>query len=353
MTTDHDTDVSRPRVLLVGGTVSQTKQMLAIGTALEECDVSFTPFYADGLLQKAADRGWLNFTAMGGRLRERSLQCLRDAGVHIDDGGRSHVYDLVVLCTDLVLPRNVRGRRSVLVQEGLTEPEGALYLGVRYLGLPRVLANTAAFGLSDAYDAFCVASPGYRDVFLRKGVRPEKLVVTGLPMFDQLASLRENDFPLRDFALICTSNARETFKYDNREWFLRRAVALAGDRPLIVKLHPGERHDRATAEVRRIAPHATILTEGNTEHMVANAAMVITQYSTVALTAAALDKEVHSYLDPDLVRRVVPPSTDGRSAGRIADVCRSVLKKEPVSPMAVQRLPGEGAPRFSQVHLLR
>lgn len=303
--------------------------MLAIGAELREYQCRYTPFYADGLLQWAANRGWLDFTPLAGPLRERSRRCLVEAGVPIDDRGEQDEVDLVVTCTDLVVPRNLRGRKVVLVQEGLTEPEGALYLGVRYLGLPRVFANTAAFGLSDAYDRFCVASDGYRDLFARKGVRLDKMVVTGIPHFDNIEALRHNDFPHRDFVLICTSNARETFKWDDRRRFLRRALRLAGDRPVIVKLHPAERHSRAEAEVRRFAPHAMVLTDGVTEHMIANAAMVVTQYSTVALTAAALGKPLDSYLDPELIRRVLPTSQSGRASARIADVCRNLLLDGP------------------------
>lgn len=338
-------------MLLIGGTLSQTKQMLAIGAHLQDCECAYTPFYADGWLRRAADRGWADFTALGGPLRERTLQYLRAAGVSVDDRGEGRSYDLVVLCTDLVVPRNVRGRRVVLVQEGLTEPEGWWYHGVRYLGLPRVLANTAAFGLSDAYDVFCVASPGYREVFERKGVRPDKLIVTGIPTFDQVVALRHNDFPHRDYVLICTSNARETFKPDDRLGFLRRARELAAGRPVIVKLHPAERHDRATAEVRRILPEALVLVDGNTEHMVANAAMVLTQYSTVALTAAALGTSVYSYLDPEMVRRVLPANPDGQSARRIAAVCRALLTGAPLRSAVGSQAPVE-ARDFGHVRLM-
>ena len=30
---------------------------------------------------------------------------------------------------------------------------------------------------------FCVASEGYRDLFISKGVKPEKIYVTGIPNF--------------------------------------------------------------------------------------------------------------------------------------------------------------------------
>lgn len=325
--------MSTHNVLLIGGTLNQTRAMLAIGAQLSarghHC--AYTPFYADGLLQWAAERGWLDFTALAGRLRARSERCLQEAGVPIDDRGTSRDFDLVVTCTDLIIQRNVRGRKVVLVQEGLTEPEGMTYLAVRYLGLPRVIANTAAFGLSHHYEAFCVASHGYRDLYHRKGVRPDSMIVTGIPNFDNAEGLRQNHFPHRDFVLVCTSNARETFKKDNRMRFLRDALRIADGRPVIVKLHPGERHDRAIREVRQVAPEALVLTDGNTEEMIANAAVVVAQYSTVVFTAAALGKELHSYLEPGLIRRLLPIQNGGRSAEAIAGVCGDLLDDRPRS----------------------
>lgn len=318
-------------ILLIGGTMNQTRTALAVGAQLSEHRCAYSPLYADGLLGWASARGWLDFTSAGVPLRARALECLRNADVTIDDGGHRGPYDLIVATGDLIVPRNIRGRRMVLIQEGLTEPEGPIYYGVRYAGLPRVLANTAAFGLSDAYDVFCVASEGYRDLFHRKGVRADKMVVTGVPHLDDIERHRTNNFAERGYVLVCTSNARETFKRDDRTQFLRAALRIADGRRMIVKLHPAERRDRAIREIQAIAPAATILVEGNTDHMIANADVVIAQYSTVAFTAAALGKELYSYLEPDELRRILPVQTGGRSAALIADVCRHVLESPTVA----------------------
>src|SRR5262245_25682572 len=254
--------MSPKNILLIGGTLNQTKAMLAIGAQLVEHRCYYTPFYCDGHLLRASQRGQLDFTVLAGPLRERTLRFLRAANVPIDDRGEARDYDLVVTCTNLILQNNVENKRIVLVQEGLTEPEGLLFWLVKYAGLPRVFANTAAFGLSDRYEVFCVASFGARDLFTAKGVRGEKIVVTGIPNFDNAREYVNNDFPHRNFVLVCTSNARETFKYDNRRRFLRNALEIAGGRPVIFKLHPAERHDRASREIRSIAPSAPILTDG-------------------------------------------------------------------------------------------
>src|SRR5215813_2351039 len=304
--------------------------MIAIGRALSDHRCYYTPFYCDGHLLRASRRGQLDFTVLAGPLRERTVAFLRDAKLPIDDRGEAREYDLIVTCTDLILQDNIEGRRIVLVQEGLTEREGFLFWLVKHLGIPRVFANTAAFGLSDGYEVFCVASPGARDLFRARGVRDEKMAVTGIPNFDDVDSYRDNDFPHRDFVLICTSNARETFKYHDRMRFLRDALTIAAGRPVIFKLHPAEQHERASREIRSIAPDALILTDGNTEQMIANSTAVVTGYSTVAFTAALLGKDVHSYIEPEVLRTMLPTQTGGTSAARIADVCRACLTSNPI-----------------------
>jgi|688.fasta_scaffold61148_3 hypothetical protein len=316
-------------ILLICGTLNQTRAMLAVGQHLGEHHCYYTPFYCDGHLLRASRRGHLDFTVLSGPLRERSLALMREHEVPIDERGEGRDYDLVVTCTDLILQRNLAGRRIVLVQEGLTEPEGVLYWLARHAGWPRVFANTAAFGLSNGYEVFCVASQGAKEMFRAKGVRDDKMVVTGISNFDHVDVYRSNDFPHRDFVLVCTSNARETFKYDDRMQFLRHALRIAGGREVIFKLHPAEQQERAMGEIRSLAPDARILRDGDTEAMIANSAAVIAQYSTVAFTAALLGKEVHSYIDPEHLRQVLPVQNGGTSAQNIATVCRAALEAGP------------------------
>src|SRR5262249_11391551 len=144
--------MSAKNILLICGTLNQTKAMLAIGGQLREHNCFYTPFYCDGHLLPASQRGQLDFTVLAGPLRERTLRFLRDAQAPLDDRGEARDYDLVVTCTDLIVQNNVENKRIVLVQEGLTEPEGFLYWLVKHAGIPRVFANTAAFGLSHQYE---------------------------------------------------------------------------------------------------------------------------------------------------------------------------------------------------------
>jgi hypothetical protein len=203
--------------------------------------------------------------------------------------------------------------------------------------LPRWLAGTSLTGLSDRYDRFCVASQGYRDRFVARGARPDKIVVTGVPNFDDCDAYRRNDFPYRDYVLCCTSDARETFQREDRAGFLRRAVDLAAGRKLLVKLHPNENVERAAAE------EAIVLVGGRAEEMVANCEMLVAHRSSLVYVALALGKQVHSSLDLAELKRLQP--IQNRAAARnIAGVCRELLGEATVPAAAAVRLLAGRAP---------
>ena len=207
----------------------------------------------------------------------------------------------------------------------MTDPENVFYYLSKYLGLPRYLASTSTTGLSDMYDRFCVASPGYRDLFVRKGIDPGKVVVTGIPNFDNCVTYRDRPFPHKDYVLVATSDARETFKYENRRAFLYDALDIACGRQLIVKLHPNEQIARAVDEIRRYAPDAIVYPTGDTNAMIAHCEALVTKYSTVVYVGLALDKEVHSAFPIDELRALTPLQNGGRSAGNIATVCKEAI----------------------------
>jgi hypothetical protein len=328
--------VGMTKVLLIGGSLNQTTQMHQIAKQLTDFEFFFSPLYADGLEDIAARQGWLDHTALGGQHRKDTLEYLSDHRLPVDDHAKHHKYDLVITCTDLILPANIRNSRLVLVQEGITTPENSLYHLVKTIPfMPRYLANTSATGLSDAYDLFCIASEGYRDLFIRKGVRPEKLAVTGIPNFDHLSSFIENSFPYQGYVLVATTPLRENMQFEDRGAFIRRCVNIAAGRQLIFKLHPLEDFKRASKEIQRLAPGALIYTSGNINPMIANAEVVITQQSTCTYVAIALNKEVYSMLNVQELRRLMPIQNNGSSAQHIGSLCRKVLQ----TPMPlIQRL---------------
>lgn len=315
------------RVLLVCGSLNQTTMMHKIGAELSrQHECVYSPFYADGPLRHLKPLGLLDHTILAGRFRRITEEYLRDHDLTVDDRGRRGGYDLALTCSDLVVPKNLRSQPLVLVQEGMTDPETVVYHLVKRLNLPRWIASTSTTGLSLAYERFCVASEGYRRFFEKKGVPPERLVVTGIPNYDDCASFLTNDFPHKGYVLVATSDGRETFKRDDRKAFIERATELAAGRPLFWKLHPNEDWARATTEIEEWAPGSRVFTEANTNHLIANCEVLVTQWSTVIYVGLALGKECHSYFDLGELQRLAPLQNGGRSAAHIAAVCEELLE---------------------------
>jgi hypothetical protein len=325
---------AKPKALFICGSLNQTKQMHAVARELGEFEAWFTPFYVEGFLDSARKAHLLDTTIAGFPWITKCRAYLDEHGLHEDYQGRrfERDYELVVTCQDVYLPPNVRalvraGKKLVLVQEGMTDPENFMYRVVKRVRvLPRWFASTAATGLSHRYDRFCVASDGYRDLFVSKGCNPAKIAVTGIPNFDDMERYRNNALDERGYVLVCTSDARETFKFlDDRSRFLESAFRIAAGRRVVVKLHPNEDSERARQEIGAIAPHAKIVSAGSAEEMVANCDVLIVQYSTLAFVGLALGKEVHAYYPLEDLRRLLPLQNGGQSGKRIAEVCRQLL----------------------------
>jgi hypothetical protein len=328
------------KILFLCGSLNQTTQMHQIARELSEHEQAFAPYYLDGALEVSRRLGLLDFSIAGSKLRRRCLDYLVAQGLPLDLEGRRGPYDLVLSCSDLVVQRNLRGRRMVLVQEGILDPEEWTFrLWRRFPFLPRWLGGTTTTGMSLAYDRFCVASEGYRDHFRSVGVPGEKLVVTGIPNFDDCRRFLDNDFALRGYVLVCTSDGRETFKPDDRAAFLERCLRIAGGRPLVFKLHPNEKRERAIREIRRVAPGAPVFTGGSAEEMIANCEALVTEWSSTVFVGLALGKECHSNFDLAELRRLLPVQ-NGCAAANVAEVCRRLLAEEPVTASEDGPFPG-------------
>jgi hypothetical protein len=318
----------RKRIFFICGSMNQTTQMHQISKHLSDYEHSFSPFYCHGIDEILRRLGLIEFTIAGNKVVGRCRKYLQDHDLCIDYQGKNGPYDLVVTCTDVYIQNNIRDKRIVLVQEGIIDQDSIMYRLVRrFPFLPRWMADTGMTGLSDAYQAFCVASEGYRDFFIQSGARPEKIVVTGIPNFDNCHQYCTNDFPYNHYVLACTSNLRELFRREDREAFIRRAVDIAGNRQLLFKLHPNENVKRATREIRTHAPGALVFTTGSAEEMIANCDALITRFSSTAFVGVALGKETYSDFDMNTLRRLMPLQNNS-AALNIARVCRRVLKEK-------------------------
>ena len=331
----------RPQVLFICGNRNHTTTMHAIAKEMIDCDCWFTPYYCDegSLLDYLRRAHLLEFVALGHDFRRKCLAYLKDHALPIDLGGARGGYDLVVTCSDLIVPGNIAGTPLVGVQEGMIDPKlfwWRVMERLPWLALPRWAAGTACTGLSHAYEAYCVASEGYRKDFIERGANPAKLVVTGLPNFDNFAGYVRPGHWIEGSVLACTSDGRETFRRDDRKQFIAWARSIAGDRPLVFKFHPNERMRRAHAEVQRWAPGARALTTGSGEELAANCHTLITEWSTLSYVGLALGKPTYSYRDLEAHRAMLPVQ-HGRAAHHIAEVCRDVVGRRRAAPHAAPR----------------
>jgi hypothetical protein len=317
------------KILFVGGSLNQSSIAHAVARELEgEYEYYFSSYYVDGFYSILKKLGLLEFTVVGGNQLRRTMKYFTENNLPMDQAGASHDYDLFVFVQDILLPGNTKGKPLLLIQEGMTDREGFAYRLVKWFKLPLYLAGTAATGLSDRYQTFCVASEGYKNLFVSKGAKPEKIVVTGLPNFDNAVQYYENDFPHKDYVMVATSDSRETFKRKNKKKFLEWTKEIAKDRPIIFKLHPNENVERSSEEIRAILPDATIMTDGNTEQMIANSQALITEYSTCIYVGLALEKESYSdYFDIEFLKELMPIQNRGESGKRIAAECRKILEE--------------------------
>ncbi len=316
------------KILFICGSMNQTTMMHQISKFYKGYDCYFSPYYGDGYIDYFSRKGILDFSVLGGQFRMRTENYLRANKLQIDYKAQRNNYDLVFTCSDLIVPKNILGKKLVLVQEGMTDPENLAFYLVKYLNFPRWMASTSVTGLSDAYDYFCVASEGYRDLFISKGINEEKIRVTGIPNFDNIKKYMDNDFPYRNYVLVATSDTRETFRYENRKKFIEKAVSIAEARQIIFKLHPNENVKRAVYEINKFAPGALVFSSGNTNHMIANCDILITRFSSVVYLGIALNKEVYSEFNIEELRSLTPIQNNGTSAKNIARIGYKLLETE-------------------------
>lgn len=319
------------KILHMCGSLNQTTMLHKISKCLPDFDHYFSAYYSDGVEKIAAKIGVLDFSVLGGKFRQQTESYLKKNNLNIDYRGEKNDYDLVVVCSDLIIPKNLRNKKMIMVQEGMTDPENIFYHLVKKLKIPRYFGGTAATGLSDYYNYFCVASEGYKELFINKGVKPEKILVTGIPNFDNCRQYLNNNFPYKNYALVCSSDSRETHKFENRKKFIYDALKLSEGKQLIFKLHPNENVPRASREINRYAPGSIIFSDGNTNEMIANCDILITSYSTVVYVGIVLNKKVYSGFNLGQLKKLVPIQNDGSSDKNIAEICLALIEERSIS----------------------
>ena len=322
----------RKKILFLTGALNQIIQMHKIASHLTSSyDCYFSQIFDDSkavnLLLKT---GLVESVVISDTFRERAEKYFREHDLQSDYRGEmlGNTYDLVVMCSDLIFPKKFRDVKTIFIQEGMTDPMTIWSKIVHSMGLPGYYAmSTALNGSSNLCDIYCVASQGYKEKFAAAGTDESKILVTGMPNFDNMHSYYNNDFPHRDYVFVATSDIRELYGFENRKKFIKNCTEIAAGRQLIFKLHPNELKERGVNEIKKHAPSGTkVFTEGNANYMVANSNALITQYSTLAYVGLELGKEVHSYFDINELKKLAPLQNNGTSSRKIADICRTYIE---------------------------
>lgn len=320
------------KILFITGSLNQTSQMHQIANELPDFDCWFSQVFTDSPFVNFLinNTRLLDTTAFTGQFRRNSEDYLNAHGLQLDYAARLNEYELIVYCTDMVVPARMRNYKTLWVQEGMTDKFTLVTHIVKALKLPGFLCgNTSLNGSSNICDVYCAASKGYKHYFEKNGTQADKILVTGMPNYDNLTQFSDNDFPLKNYVMVATTDMRETYRYENRPAFIKETVKIAAGRQLLFKLHPNENFERAENEIRKYAPAGTLIfTSGNTNEMIANCSELITQYSTVVYTGIALGKKVYSWFDVDELYKLQPLQNGGTSAKTIADICREYARYE-------------------------
>jgi hypothetical protein len=321
----------KKKILFIIGSPNQTTQMHQIYLNMkDEFDCYFTQFFpADWIMHTTLKLGTLEHTIISGRFKEMGEKFVKDHGLQYDYAGETlgNKYDLIFLCTDMSYPKICKETKTIWVQEGMTDPVNSWAKFIKKMKMPSYMAfKTSLNGSSNKADIYCVASQGYKDYFNGMGTEQERIVVTGIPNYDNAREFLTNNFPYKDYVLVCTSDIREQKFSEDRIGFIKKCVEIANGQRLFFKLHPNEIYDRAYNEIIENTPKGTmVFQDEDTNHMIANCNELITQYSTVVYIGIALGKPVHSYFNIEVLKKQLPIQNEGTSAMQIAAIAREFV----------------------------
>jgi hypothetical protein len=321
------------RIIVITGSLNQTTQLHKITRLLPEYEVYFTQLFGDSKVHKfLAEKGIMDNTIMGIKsvFAKLSRDYIKANNLQYDYRAETYgnKYDLVLLCSDLLIPSKFKNIKKVWVQEGMIDKQTILSKIVKTAKLPPWMAmNTSLNGTTDRCDIYFAASEGYKNYLSRNGTKREKIFVTGIPNFDNAKQYLQNDFPHKNYVLLATSDIRELNGKENRIEFLLNCKRIANGRDIIVKLHPNENYERALAEIEIVLGKETkVYNTGDINPMIANCDELVTQYSSCVYIGLALGKKVHSRFKLETLKSLCPIQNGGTSAQNIANLIREFME---------------------------
>ncbi|NJN28701.1 MAG: hypothetical protein HC819_23335 [Cyclobacteriaceae bacterium] len=96
--------MNKKKILFIGGSLNQTTIMFKIYEHLKsDYDCYFTPYYTDGFVDFFVQKGFVNFSILGGKFRQLTEEFFRNNNLNVDYKGLADDYDLVFTCSDLIM----------------------------------------------------------------------------------------------------------------------------------------------------------------------------------------------------------------------------------------------------------
>jgi len=317
----------------LGGSRNQTSQLHQIALHLEnDYNIFYSQVFGEGFLYKtAAEIGFFDNTVLGrdSSFTKASQQYIKANNLNYDYRGKSKgiKYDLALLSTDMIVPKSFHKIKTVWIQEGMIDPITNFGRLVKKLGLPAyTTASTALNGTSNSADLYFAMSHGYKEYFQTYGTEGNKILVTGVPNFDNIHSLLNTTYKESGFVLVATSDIRELGGNDDRVFLIREAIRIANGKKLIFKPHPNENIQRAVTEIKSLAPDATVITEPIIDILIAHCDTLITQYSSCVYQGLVLGKKVYSYFPIEELEAKKPIQNNGKSGEIIAGIIKEFME---------------------------
>lgn len=328
---------AKKNILCVGGSRNQTSQLHQIASHLEsDYNIYYTQVFGEGIFYKAAaEIGFFDNTVLGrdSSFTKASQQYIQTHQLQYDYRGQSKgiKYDMALLSTDMIVPKSFQKLKMVWIQEGMIDPINNFGKFIRQMGLPAYLtASTALNGTSNIADIYFAMSHGYKEYFTHYGTEKDKILVTGIPNFDNIISMLEMEYPESGYVLVATSDIRELGGNDDRIHLINEALRIANGRKIIFKPHPNENVQRIIAEIKSVIPNATIITEPIIDTLIAHCDVLITQYSSCVYQGLVLGKKVYSYFPIEELEAKKPIQNGGKSGKIIAEIVAEFMEYDGV-----------------------
>lgn len=326
-------DNNKKNILCVVGSRNQTSQLHQISSFLsDEYNVYYTQLFGDGLFYKIiAEAGFIDNTVLGrdSSFTKISQEYIKSNNLQYDYRGTSKGinYDLAFLSTDMVVPKSFKKIKTIWIQEGMIDPINNFSKFVKKTGLPTyTTADTSLNGTSNLADIYFAMSHGYKEYFNHYGTKSEKILVTGVPNFDNIELFKNYTYPESGFVLVATSDIRELGGNDDRNYLIKKCIEIAKGRKIIFKPHPNENLERIKSEIYTLIPDATIITEPIIDTLIANCDTLITQYSSCVYIGLTLGKVVYSFFPMEELESKKPIQNGGKSAEIISQIAREFLE---------------------------